>query len=208
SSASGGVRNPLPSWTVSPFSATADSRLVKMTSPFSSPWITRTAVGAVARISDRIIDCPVKVIVIAFAVPFDCARTATPIAHRIATRSAKHAVPRNRPIFNIVAIWVLISFMGETDGITLSSGIGNYKWHRADQPILIRANLSWPYNTSRQKSGRRGETYAQIRVPCGARCGDVGNGSFVGAFSGARTSVGFRRSHIRNVEDGPDQIRE
>src|ERR1700730_15364404 len=138
SSASGGVRKPLPSWTVSPLSATADSRLVKMTSPFSNPWITRTAVGAVARLSERIIDCPVRVIVIAFAVAFDWARTATPIAHRIASRSARHAVLANRPVFNMVAIWGVISFrVTQTElhyrrVLVITSGIA-----REDQPSLM-----------------------------------------------------------------------
>ena len=101
SSASGGVRNPLPSWIVSPFSATADSRLVNTTSPFSSPWITGTAAGAVARISDRIIDCPAKVMVIAD----DCARTPAPHAHTIANGTARHAAfASNRPVFDIVVI--------------------------------------------------------------------------------------------------------
>jgi hypothetical protein len=49
--------------------------------------ITGTADGAVARISDLIIDWPVKVIVIAV----DCAHTAASIAHTIAHRTAKHA---------------------------------------------------------------------------------------------------------------------
>src|SRR5712691_4169825 len=103
SSASGGVRNPLPSWTVSPFSATAASKLVNTTSPFKSPWITGTAAGAVARISDRIIDCPAKVIVIAA----DCARGAAPIAHTIAHKTARHVVlANNRAVFNIDAICV------------------------------------------------------------------------------------------------------
>src|SRR5579863_4063236 len=101
SSASGGVRNPLPSWTVSPFSATAASRLVKTTSPFSSPWITGTAAGEVARISDRIIDWPAKVIVIGL----DCGHARAQIAHTIANRNAKHAARANdHPAFHIVAI--------------------------------------------------------------------------------------------------------
>src|ERR1700686_388299 len=107
SSASGGVRKPLPSWTVSPFSATVDSRLVNTTSPLSSPWITGTAAGAVARISDRIIDCPAKVIVIGV----DCARGAAPVAHTTAHRTARHAVPANNgAVFNIVAISVDLAF--------------------------------------------------------------------------------------------------
>src|SRR5665213_3264339 len=97
SSASGGVRNPRPSWMVSPFSATADSRLVNTTSPLSNPWITGTAAGAVARISDRIIDWPVKVIVITgdggggAAVPV---LTITSVAPRHA------AIAKNRTVFN------------------------------------------------------------------------------------------------------------
>src|SRR5713101_7455649 len=103
SSASGGARNPLPSWTVSPFSATAASKLVNTTSPLSSPWITGTAVGAVARISDRIIDCPAKVIVIAV----DCAGGAAPVAHTIVHKTARHVVlANNGAVFNIVAICV------------------------------------------------------------------------------------------------------
>src|ERR1700687_176432 len=83
SSASGGVRNPLPSWTVSPFSATVASKLVNTTSPFSNPWITGTDAGEVARISERIIDCPVKVIVITV----DSGGGAAHIAHAIANRT-------------------------------------------------------------------------------------------------------------------------
>src|ERR1700719_572792 len=106
SSASGGVRNPLPSWTVSPFSATADSKLVNTTSPFKSPWITGTAAGAVSRVSDRIIDCPAKVIVIGAG----CGRCAKPSVHTIADRTAKHtAFARIRPAFNLVVICLLPS---------------------------------------------------------------------------------------------------
>src|SRR5579863_7955788 len=107
SSASGEVRNPLPSWTVSPFSATAASKLVKTTSPFNSPWITGTATGAVARISDRIIDCPAKVIVMGAG----CGRCAEPIIHTIANRTARHAALASiRPVFNFVAICFVLSF--------------------------------------------------------------------------------------------------
>src|ERR1700674_5327780 len=107
SNASGGVRKPLPSWTVSPFSATAASRLVKITSPFSSPLITGTTVGAVARISERIIDCPVKVIVIGV----DCAPTAAPMAHTIANRTATHAsFADDRSFFDIVVICPALAF--------------------------------------------------------------------------------------------------
>src|SRR5208282_1053163 len=110
SSASGGARNPLPSWTVSPFSATAASKLVNTTSPFSNPWITGTAAGAVARISDRIIDCPAKVIVIGA----DCGRCAEPTVHRIANKTARPAaLVKNRPVLNIVAICVAPSFSSE-----------------------------------------------------------------------------------------------
>src|SRR5579864_1605113 len=110
SSASGGARKPLPSRTVSPFSATAASKLVNTTSPFSSPWITGTAAGAVARISDRIIDCPAKVIVIGA----DCGRCAEPTVHRIANKTARlAALVKNRPAFNIVAISLALSLSSE-----------------------------------------------------------------------------------------------
>src|SRR5229473_3426420 len=110
SSASGGVRNPLPSWIDSPFSATADSKLVNMTSPLSSPWITGTAAGAVARISDRIIDCPAKVIVIAL----DCGHAAAPTTHSIVNRTARHAAfADQRPAFNIVGISIDLEFSSE-----------------------------------------------------------------------------------------------
>src|SRR5208283_5712405 len=99
SSASGGARNPLPSWTVSPFSATAASKLVNTTSPFSNPWITGTAAGAVARISDRIIDCPAKVIVIGA----DCGRCAEPTVHRIFEDSIIHVL--------LLTIWTSQSSM-------------------------------------------------------------------------------------------------
>src|ERR1019366_8684789 len=106
-SASGGVRNPLPSWVVSPFSAIADSRLVNTTSPLSRPWITGTAAGVVARTSDRIIDCPAKVIVIAL----DCGHMAAPIAHTIASGTAKHtALVNHRPVFHILGICVALAF--------------------------------------------------------------------------------------------------
>jgi len=45
------------------------------------------AAGAVARISDRIIDCPVKVIVIGAS----RGRCAEPIVHGIANRTTRHA---------------------------------------------------------------------------------------------------------------------
>src|ERR1700730_2046336 len=110
SSASGGERNPLPSWTGSPFAATAASKLVNTTSPLSNPWITGTAVGAVARISDRIIDCPAKVIVIGAS----CGRCAEPTVHRIANKTARHAaLVKNRRVLNIVAICVSLSFSSE-----------------------------------------------------------------------------------------------
>src|ERR1700751_2881679 len=92
SSASGGARKPLPSWTVSPFSATAASKLVNTTSPFNKPWITGTAAGAVARISDRIIDWPAKVIVIAVEAGVWAAAIQT-----IANRADRHAaIVKNR----------------------------------------------------------------------------------------------------------------
>jgi hypothetical protein len=56
SSASGGARNPRPSLTLWPGSATAPSKFVNTTSPFSSPAMTGTALGAVARRSERSID--------------------------------------------------------------------------------------------------------------------------------------------------------
>src|SRR5215471_5517279 len=63
SSASGGERN-RPSFSDCPFltSSTVDSKFVKTTSPFRKDAIVGTAAGACARTSDRIIDCPVKVI--------------------------------------------------------------------------------------------------------------------------------------------------
>ena len=92
------MRNPLPSWTVSLSSATAASKLVNTTSPFSSFWITGTAAGAVARISDRIIDWPVKVRVIEDA----CGFWAEPIVSASAKTTARHAaVDRNLLLFNI-----------------------------------------------------------------------------------------------------------
>src|ERR1700681_2280715 len=106
SSASGGVRNPLPSLTVWPFSATEASKFVNTTSPFKSPWIIGTAAGAVSRVSDRIIDCPAKVIIIGSG----CGRCAEPIVHTIANRAARHAaLARIRPVFNLVAICLLLS---------------------------------------------------------------------------------------------------
>src|SRR6185295_15588603 len=92
-----------PSCTVSPFSAIAASRLVNTTSPFSSPWITGTAAGAVARISDRIIDCPAKVIVIRV----DWGRWAEPIVHTTADRTATQAaLAKNCPVINLVVMAV------------------------------------------------------------------------------------------------------
>ena len=46
-----------------------------------------TAAGALSRRSDRIIDCPAKVMVMAF----DWACTAAPVVHRIANRSVSRA---------------------------------------------------------------------------------------------------------------------
>src|ERR1700730_18317461 len=110
SSASGGVRNPLPSWTVSPFSATADSKLVNTTSPLSSSWITGAVAGELARISDRIIDCPVKVIVIAV----DCGRGAAPIVQATANRTLWHAaLAVSLPVLYVIAIWFALAFLGE-----------------------------------------------------------------------------------------------
>src|SRR5579862_5552405 len=98
SSAAGGARNPLPSWTVSPCSATVDSRLVNTTSPLSSSLITGTAAGEVERMSDRIIDCPAKVIVIGV----DCGRAEAHIMYTIAERNARRAaLGNNRLAFNI-----------------------------------------------------------------------------------------------------------
>src|SRR5271169_5276041 len=95
SRASGGDRNPLPSWTASPFSATAASKLVNTTSPFSKLWMTGTAAGAVARISDRIIDCPAKVIVIGA----DGGRCAEPEVQTIASTTARHPdLAKNRTL--------------------------------------------------------------------------------------------------------------
>jgi len=69
--------------------------------------ITGTADGAVVRISDRIIDCPVKVIVIVV----DCAHTAPPIAHTIANRIAKHAaLAVDRSFLDIVVICLALAF--------------------------------------------------------------------------------------------------
>src|SRR5215467_1091884 len=102
SSASGGERKPLPSWTVSPFSATAPSKLVNATSPFSSPRITGTEAGAVSRRSDRIIDCPVKVIVI--AVEFGA--WAAAIMHTITDGAPRRAATAKRlRVFNLVPTW-------------------------------------------------------------------------------------------------------
>src|SRR5258707_12277606 len=62
SSVSGGDRN-RPSFGDCPFltSRMVVSKFVNTTSPFSSDLMTGTAAGTWARISDRIIDCPVKV---------------------------------------------------------------------------------------------------------------------------------------------------
>src|SRR5205823_14828448 len=67
-----------------PGRATAASRFVKITSPSSSPLIAGTAAGFVARRSERIIDCPVRTIVIAVG----CADMAMPAAHTPASRNA------------------------------------------------------------------------------------------------------------------------
>src|SRR5215471_8396442 len=100
SSASGGARKPRPSWTVWPFSATAASKLVNTTSPFSSDWITGTAAGAVSRMSDRIMDCPVNVIVMAgeFAV-WAAARVV-----RVVRKAARRAA------FNVVVTWIAFRY--------------------------------------------------------------------------------------------------
>jgi hypothetical protein len=109
--------NPLPSCAVSPFSATVASKLVNTTSPFSSACITGTAAGAVARISDRIIDCPAKVIVIGAS----CGCCAVATVDRIANRTPRHAaLVQNGPVFNVVAVCVAnLVFIGHPDTVAI-----------------------------------------------------------------------------------------
>jgi hypothetical protein len=80
---------------------------VNITSPIKSDWIPGAAAGAVARISDRIIDCPVRVIVI--AVDFGC--PAAPVALTIENRTAIRIDLANEcSVFNIAAICVASRF--------------------------------------------------------------------------------------------------
>src|SRR5882762_4482175 len=100
SSASGGERN-LPSCVDCSFSITVASKFVNITSPFSNGDIVATAVGVLTRISDRIIDCPVKVMLSVG----DCGHTAVPMLNTMARQVAGS---RTRPHFNFVAICVLL----------------------------------------------------------------------------------------------------
>src|SRR5882762_2485206 len=100
SSASGGERN-LPSCVDCSFSRTVASKFVKITSPFSNGDIVAAAVGACTRKSERIMDCPVKVMLSAD----DCGHTATPMAKTIARHVAGS---RSRPNFCIVAMSVYL----------------------------------------------------------------------------------------------------
>jgi hypothetical protein len=60
--------------------------------------------------SDRIIDCPAKVMVIGAG----CGRCAEPIVHTLANRTARHAaLARIRPVFNLVAILLALSLSYE-----------------------------------------------------------------------------------------------
>src|SRR5579863_1825183 len=127
SSASGGVRNPLPSCTVSPFSATADSKLVNTTSPFSIPWMTGTAVGAVARMSERIIDCPTKVTVIAL----DCDH-AGETEPAIDKNNARHiALVSIRLVFDTVAICAALPLSSKSSMSARFRG-RQYRWQSSD----------------------------------------------------------------------------
>src|SRR5882762_9605354 len=101
SSASGGERN-LPSCVDCSFSITAASKFVNITSPFSNGDIVATAVGVLTRISARIIDCPVKVMLSVG----DCGHTAVPTVNTMARQAAGS---RRRPHFRIVAIRILLS---------------------------------------------------------------------------------------------------
>src|SRR5580658_5571233 len=77
------------------------SKFVNFTSPFSSEASTGTAEGAVARISDRIMDWPARVMLS----PDDCGHTGPSIANAM-TRKA--AASKSRPRFDTVAISVLL----------------------------------------------------------------------------------------------------
>src|SRR5258708_38636597 len=72
-----------------------------MTSPFKSDWIASTAVGAVERVSDRIIDCPAKVIDIVGA----CGLAAVTAA---ATATRQNPATCSRRNLNVIFTWVLL----------------------------------------------------------------------------------------------------
>jgi hypothetical protein len=72
-----------------------------MTSPLSSDAMIGTADGAWARISDRIIDCPVSVMLSTGG----CAWSAIPM---IDTTTRQAAVSQSRPLFDLVAICFLL----------------------------------------------------------------------------------------------------
>src|SRR5262245_30871281 len=54
----------------------------------------------------------------------------------------------------------------------------------------------------------KGQEHAQTRVECGARCGDSGDHPLAHAFSGVGANGEIGRSHLRKMDDGPDEIRE
>jgi hypothetical protein len=68
-----------------------------MTSPFNIAAIADAAEGAVTRMSDRVIDCPVKMMLSADG----CGHTVAPMANIMA---AQVAAIRSRPRFDVGAI--------------------------------------------------------------------------------------------------------
>src|SRR6516162_11167355 len=82
-------------------SRTVDSKLVNTTSPLTSDVMIGTADGACARISDRIIDCPVKVILSTGG----WARRTPPV---LGTMTRQVAANRSRPRWQLVPISVIL----------------------------------------------------------------------------------------------------
>src|ERR1041385_7239878 len=96
-----------------PFSATVASKFVKTTSPFKKGAIADTVEGVYKRMSDRIIDCPVKTTVSAAG----CGHAITPIENMKATETAKNEKGRDL-LLNVVILHFQIrcSIVGSVKG--------------------------------------------------------------------------------------------
>jgi hypothetical protein len=84
--------------------------------------------------SDRIIDCPANVIVIAA----DCGLTAALIAHTIANRIAGRTdLANNQPVWNIVAICVVLAFSCDGSMYSRSAEFLPFKLKGVAPPLWI-----------------------------------------------------------------------